>query len=124
MQKVNTKQRTWQQMMAPRERWRHRLLVCLLAPPFLGMFGLGLYLDSAGGTMMWTACLSFLGVVIFGVAGIICEKRLLRTFRCPRCGRCIPNHHLDAKLYVSYACVDCGIHWDTGVSLYRGEVSI
>lgn len=108
-------------MMAPRERWRHRLLVCLLAPPFFGMFGLGLYLDSAGGGMMWTTCLSFLGVVIFGVTGILCEKRLLRTFRCPRCGQRIAMHQLDAKLNVSYVCVDCSIHWDTGVSLDRRD---
>jgi predicted RNA-binding Zn-ribbon protein involved in translation (DUF1610 family) len=84
------------------------------------MFGLGLYLDSLGGGMMWTAGLSFLGVVIFGIAGLFLERRLLRTFRCPRCGQHIPTYHLDAKQTVNYACAACGIQWDTGVSLDRG----
>jgi hypothetical protein len=30
-------------------------------------------------------------------------------------------HQLDAKLNVSYVCVDCSIHWDTGVSLDRRD---
>lgn len=111
---------------ALKEKWKHRLLTCFLVPAAFGSFGLGIYLAEITGALMWLPVLGFFGPLFFGIAGLLIEGALLRSFRCPRCRQSIPEHMTDDELRVSYICTGCAVQWETGVSMahHRSELNM
>jgi hypothetical protein len=78
-----------------------------LVPAALSLFGVGV--------PTWASAAAF--VAAGAVAGLV-SRRELRRFRCPRCGRAVPEHlptleEPDAP--IRFLCRTCDVTWDTGL---------
>ena len=68
-----------------------------------------------GSIATWIVVLSFIGS---GLTASIFAIRLMRRFRCPRCGASIPNHESvvnGENSPVFYRCKPCDVVWDSGL---------
>jgi len=82
------------------------VLLCVL----IGIF--------AGGDSPTTSVL-VIGVILVSIAGTVWQSRRLRRFRCPRCGRSIPEPTIKYRSEnepINYYCPDCDIEWETGLT--------
>lgn len=61
------------------------------------------------------------GLIDFGIAGMLVEQKMLDAFVCQRCKTPIEDWDRDAKYRIFYDCPQCGIRWDVGYNLKPGR---
>jgi hypothetical protein len=98
------------------ERWN--LLICSL--PLALVPGLGYYVLFTGAPQWSAAAVMLTGLIVFGVAGCLMEKHMLKAFACPGCQAAIEDWDTDEKHRVLIHCARCGSKWDIEYQLRPG----
>jgi hypothetical protein len=101
--------------------WKIRLRKLLIFHiPFLFVAGLGFYLLFTGKPGWLIFVLMVAGLIIFGLAGLRAERRMLGSFVCPHCQTPIEDWDANATQRILYDCHQCRIKWDIGYKLRKG----
>ena len=110
---------------APKEKYKQLLLVLVVAPFFFGFCVLGFWIDSVNRSLpLFVLIFSFSSLFIFGYTGQHFEKRIIQNFRCPECGKKLPDYQLDKRQNVSYFCRKCNIKFETNYSIDHSDYPI
>lgn len=99
---------------------KQALLALYTAMP---VFGLGLYLRVVH-DINWAAwCFGLSGVLIFGVASKLLQKKLYGALPCPGCGRTnlTQSNSRDSDQWDLLICECCSIEWETGFGDGRSD---
>jgi len=108
----------------PREKYKQLLLGLAVAPFFFGVCLLGFWIDTVNHLLpLFTIIFSLLSLIVFGFSGLYLEKRIIRSFKFPECGKILPNYQLEKGQYVSYFCRNCNIKFETGYSLDHSDIN-
>jgi predicted RNA-binding Zn-ribbon protein involved in translation (DUF1610 family) len=103
---------------APKEKYKQLLLTLVIAPFFFGFCFLGFWIDSVNHSdPLFGIIFSFSSLIIFGFSGQYLEKRIILNFKCPECGKPLPDYQLDKRQNVSYFCKNCNIKFETNYSI-------
>jgi len=107
---------------APKERYKQLLLGLIIAPFFFGFCFLGFWIDSVNHSdPLFGIIFSLSSLIIFGFSGMYLEKQIIRNFKCPECGRPLPNYQLEKRQCVSYFCKNCNIKFETNYSIDHSD---
>jgi hypothetical protein len=102
--------------------WKIRLRKLLVFQlPFCLVAGIGFYLFFQGKPTWLVFIIDVGGLIVFGIAGMLVEQKMLDAFVCPRCKTPNADWDRDAKYRVFYDCPQCGIRWDVGYKLKPGR---
>lgn len=99
------------------ERWS--LLLSTL--PLSLVLGLGYWLLFTDAPQWSADAMMLAGLIVFGLAGCLIEKRMLKAFACPRCQTAIEDWDTDEKHRVLIHCTRCGSNWDIEYQLRIGS---
>jgi predicted RNA-binding Zn-ribbon protein involved in translation (DUF1610 family) len=109
---------------APKEKYKQLLLVLAISPFFFGFCFLGFWIDSMNhsSSPLFSILLSVLSLFVFGYSGQHLEKRIIKNFKCPECGKPLPDYQLDQYQNVSYFCRNCNIKFETNYSIDHSRI--
>jgi len=109
---------------APKEKYKQLLLALAISPFFFGFCFLGFWIDSMNhsSSPLFSILLSVLSLFVFGYSGQRLEKRIIKNFKCPECGRPLPDYKLDKHQNVSYFCRNCNIKFETNYSIDHSRI--
>jgi len=99
----------------PGIRGRVNTLAAVLGGLIFSLWGAGIYVERVYGIAWASRAAGILGVVVFGLVGILWTRSIFKRAACPECG-CVPLRRAEDKgRKVLLICDSCAIEWHTGV---------
>lgn len=82
--------------------------------PFTAIFLFALYAHRQG-RMDWFYTAVAIGMGVIWV-GVVRQRRWLRPYHCPDCGKVLEKPCGSPDGYIEYLCPDCDVIWETGLA--------